>query len=191
MRNDVAIPMTWDQWKFIDATMDNTRSIAAEDLLTEVVDRTSAIRRVGWEATHHIDGPYMDRGEWPPPESVHAEPVTVTLSRDDWRFVLEELRGWSEVADGESEEDWALAELINSSLESGSEPDRPLLPSVRSRLPAGSRLLRPARTVIGVPRTPAAVSTTESTGLLASGTSERLLRRSRVTTLRGGALFWF
>jgi hypothetical protein len=118
MPSDVAIQMTWAQWKVIDATMDNTGSIAAVDLEPEVVDRTSSIRRIGWEATQHIDRPYMDRGEWPPPESVHEEPVTVTLSRDEWRFVLKQLHRWAEVGGRESEGDTALADLVHGSLES-------------------------------------------------------------------------
>ena len=43
----VAISMTWTQWKWIDGTIDNTGSVAAEDLDVEVarpdrVDRRSA-----------------------------------------------------------------------------------------------------------------------------------------------------
>ncbi|HEV2070759.1 MAG TPA: hypothetical protein VGR26_13280 [Acidimicrobiales bacterium] len=89
------------------------------DLFTEWLTTPLRYEGLAWKATHHIDSPYMDRGEWPPPESVHAEPVTITLSRDDWQFVLDELRGWSEVGDGESEEYRALAQLTNGSLQSG------------------------------------------------------------------------
>lgn len=96
--------------------MDYTGSMAAVDLGTEIADRTSAIRQAGWEATGHIDLPYMDRGEWPPPETVHSESVTVTLSREDWGFVLDELGRWSEVSNGETEEDRTLLLLINAAL---------------------------------------------------------------------------
>lgn len=91
----VTISMTWAQWKFIDATIDNTGSMAAVDIDTEVADRTVAIRRIGWAATEHIDKPSMDRGEWPPPDALHSEPVTVAMPRGHWRFVLGELDRWS------------------------------------------------------------------------------------------------
>lgn len=112
----MSISMSWAQWKVIDGTMDNAGSIAAVDLDTQVVDRTSAIRATGWEATGHIDRPYMERGEWPPPPEVHSEPVTVSLSTTDWEFVLDELSRWSQVGGQESEGDRAIVRLINAAL---------------------------------------------------------------------------
>lgn len=116
--DDVAISMTWASWKVIDANMDNTGSIAAENGDAQVAERASAIREVGWEATGHIDRPYMDRGEWPPPAPVHSEPVTVSLSREDWGFVLDELGRWSDVSGGEPDEKRTLVVLINEALSS-------------------------------------------------------------------------
>lgn len=110
--------MSWAQWKFIDATIDNTGSMAAVDLETEVSDRTAAIRRIGWEATEHVDKPSMDRGEWPPPEALHSEPVTVAISRDDWQFVLDELDRWSRVGEPNTEMNDALGALIEGALAS-------------------------------------------------------------------------
>lgn len=115
----VEISMTWTQWKWIDATIDNTGRMAAEDLDTEVADRTVAIRRIGWGATEHIDKPSMDRGEWPPPEMFHSEPVTVSLSRDDWRFVLQELDRWSRVGESDTEMHEGLNGMIEGALASG------------------------------------------------------------------------
>lgn len=114
----VAISMTWAQWKFIDATVDNTGSMAAVDLDSEVVDRTVAIRRIGGEATEQIDKPSMDRGEWPPPEALHSESVTVAISRDDWRFVLGELNHWSQVGESDTETNDRLVGLIEGALAS-------------------------------------------------------------------------
>lgn len=110
--NTVGISMTWAQWKFIDATIDNTGSMAAVDLDSDVADRTIAIRRIGWAATEKVDKPSMDRGEWPPPEALHSEPVTVAISRDDWQFVLDELDRWSQVGESNTEMNDALRALI-------------------------------------------------------------------------------
>ncbi len=112
----VAISMTWTQWKLNDGTIDNTGSMAAEDLDMEVADRTVAIRRIGWEATEHIDKPSVDRGEWPPPDALHSEPVTVSLSRDDWWFVLQELDRWSRVGESDLEMHDRLTGLIEEAL---------------------------------------------------------------------------
>lgn len=114
--DDIPISMMWTQWKVVDATMDNTGSIAAVDGETRVSGRTSAIRAAGWEATGHIDRPYMDRGEWPPPAALHSEPVTISLSTEDWVFVLEELSRWSEVGGEESDDERAVALLIEEAL---------------------------------------------------------------------------
>ena len=114
----VEISMTWAQWKWIDATIDNTGRMAAEDLDTEVADRTVSIRRIGWGATEHIDRPSMDRGEWPPPETLHSEAVTVSLSGDDWRFVLRELDHWSRVGESDTEMHEVLSGLIEAALAS-------------------------------------------------------------------------
>lgn len=109
--------MTWAQWKVVDATMDNTGSIAVENGEAQLADRTSAIRAVGWEATGHIDRPCMDRGEWPPPAAVHSEAVTLSLSTQDWEFVLNELSRWSEVGEEESDGERAIMQLINQALQ--------------------------------------------------------------------------
>jgi len=114
--DNMPISMTWAQWKMIDATMDNTASIASVDGNAEVADRASAIRAAGWAETGHIDRPYMDRGEWPPPAAVHSEPVAVPLSTDDWAFVLDELRRWSEVGGEPSDDDRTIVLLITAAL---------------------------------------------------------------------------
>lgn len=114
----VGISMTWAQWKFIDATLDNTGSMAAVDLDTAVADRTVAIRCVGWAATEHVDKPSTDRGEWPPLEALHSEPVSVAISRNDWRFVLDELDRWSQVAEPDTGMNDALGALIEMALAS-------------------------------------------------------------------------
>lgn len=115
---DVTISMTWAQWKFVDGTLDNTGSMAAVDLDTEVADRTVAIRRIGWAATDHIDKSSLDRGEWPPPEALHSETITVAMSQDDWRFVLGELDRWSRDQESDTEMSDAIVGLIDGTLPS-------------------------------------------------------------------------
>lgn len=47
--------MKYWEWKWIDATLDNTRATAVLDGPTDVAALAFAIRKIGWEATKEIE----------------------------------------------------------------------------------------------------------------------------------------
>jgi hypothetical protein len=86
-----------------------------------VATKAHAIRKTGWNATGHITRPISEAGRWPPSEDVMSEQVTVSLTTDDWRFIIDHLRLGSSVAESvghSNDAAWgrALADRIAESL---------------------------------------------------------------------------
>jgi hypothetical protein len=80
-------------WQRIDATMDNTGSIAAENGEEALADQAHRVREEGWRALHEHPQAGLGRAGWPPDD---AE-LTVHLDAPTWAFVCTELRRWAEV----------------------------------------------------------------------------------------------
>ncbi|MDR6414938.1 hypothetical protein [Pseudarthrobacter sulfonivorans] len=90
----LSLTMPVDDWLIIDATIDNTVAMASTDGDESVVAQGAEIRKAGWAATRahprHQDG----WGGWPP----KGDELTVALPQDAWRFVVQELHRWEQVA---------------------------------------------------------------------------------------------
>lgn len=98
---DLSIEMTMSQWHHIDGDMDNEVSLAARDGRDDTVERGRAVREAGWTQLGGWTPGVLESGTWPP----EHERVSVTLSRQQWRFVVRVLDTWADVgspADGES-----------------------------------------------------------------------------------------
>ena len=90
----LSLTMLVDDWLFIDATIDNTVSIAATDGNDSVVRQGRGIREAGWAATRAHPRRHDGWGGWPPTD----DELTVALPADAWRFVVRELHRWEQVA---------------------------------------------------------------------------------------------
>jgi hypothetical protein len=94
----VEITMTVGDWQIIDATMDNSVDIAAEDGNQRVLDQGRRVRKAGWEAARLHPRSGEGLVGWPPTD----DELSVTLPITAWRFVLDELHRWDRVeADSE------------------------------------------------------------------------------------------
>jgi hypothetical protein len=80
-------------WQRIDATMDNTGSIAREDGRLTLADRADHVRDEGWRAVHEHPEAGLGRVGWPPDDAELA----IRLDAATWAFVCAELRGWADV----------------------------------------------------------------------------------------------
>jgi hypothetical protein len=87
----VSIRMTVDDWAGIDADMDITGSGAVEDGGDDLpkASKASAIRDLGADQI-----PWLKGNKWPPGK----QQITMTLTRAQWSFVLQEMRGWADVS---------------------------------------------------------------------------------------------
>jgi hypothetical protein len=118
---DVPISMPLRDWLFLDAEMDNSGQNAIDIGDDQAATKAHAIREIGWDAPGHITRPISEAGRWPPGDDVMSEQVTVSLTTDDWRFVVDRLRLGGIVAESVSQPDdaaWgrALADRIVESL---------------------------------------------------------------------------
>jgi hypothetical protein len=107
-----SISLSLRDWLFIDGQMDNTADLAVEDGDDEVAERAHGIREVGWEATGHITRPLAAAGCWPPDDETMNQQVSVSLTGEDWRFVVDQLLDDSRVAESIGHADeaaWARA----------------------------------------------------------------------------------
>jgi hypothetical protein len=92
-RHDQTVSMALRDWFFVDGSMDTASWRARHIDYDESAARTAGrIREAGWAATGHLTGPALDSGKWPPPGDVQDQMVTVTLTADEWIFVLSALR---------------------------------------------------------------------------------------------------
>jgi hypothetical protein len=80
-------------WSLIDATMDNTVSIAAQNGNAPLVDRGRQVRETGWAAVRRHPRRKEGWGGWPPQD----EELSVALPSDAWRFIASELLRWADV----------------------------------------------------------------------------------------------
>lgn len=83
--------------------------------------KAHGIREIGGNATGHITRPIAEAGRWPPGDDVMSEQVAVSLTTDDWRFVVDRLRLGGSVAESvghSNDAGWgrALADRIAESL---------------------------------------------------------------------------
>ncbi|WP_432054926.1 hypothetical protein [Streptomyces sp. bgisy022] len=90
---DLSIEMTMSQWHHIDGDMDNEVSLAARDGRDDTVEWGRAVREAGWKQVGGWNPDVPGSGTWPP----EHEWVSVTLSRQQWRFVVHVLDTWADI----------------------------------------------------------------------------------------------
>lgn len=100
-------------WSVIDGTLDNEEDTATVDGRRKAAEQAQAIRQAGWEQVPQIpdDLPARDHWSW-----LHsAEPVSVTLTETQWRFVTTALRKWHKVSlrRGNEPEDLPELEIVS------------------------------------------------------------------------------
>ncbi|MEU5665459.1 hypothetical protein [Streptomyces longwoodensis] len=102
LHKGVAVEMTVLQWHLIDGGVDNEVSMAAVDGRDDDVEAGHAVREAGWSQVAGWSAEVPGSGGWPPDD----RRATVTLTREQWRFVVRVLDEWDNVegseADGES-----------------------------------------------------------------------------------------
>ncbi|TDL34046.1 hypothetical protein [Arthrobacter nitrophenolicus] len=80
-------------WLLIDATGDNTVSIADQNGDGSTSTQGQAVRQAGWAAAR--EHPRADQGwEGGPPEN---EDLSIELPAAAWQFIVDQLRRWDEV----------------------------------------------------------------------------------------------
>jgi len=89
------VTMSVGDWQLIDATVDNSVSIAAVDGDELCVTTGRRVRQAGWTAS--ASHPLVKHGVlgWPPVDV----PITIYLPVEDWSFVLAELARWAAVSE--------------------------------------------------------------------------------------------
>ena len=109
--------MVVGDWQLIDATVDNSVSIAAVDGDELCVTTGRRVRQAGWtaSASHPLveDGPLG----WPPVDAL----ITIYLAAADWSFVLAELARWAAVSEStgmveERDESARIEQLLRAHL---------------------------------------------------------------------------
>ena len=78
---EISLRMPARVWATIDAEVDNTVSMAAENGDDEVVRVGQAIRAAGGKQVPWVDG------QWPP----MGQEIAITLTREQWDFALAEV----------------------------------------------------------------------------------------------------
>src|SRR5579885_1676374 len=95
----VEIVMPLADWFFIDAVMDNAAQSSIETQDPDATRRPRAIREAGWAVTQPLTDQFVKARQWPPPDAVMSQGVTIALSPSDWNFIVDGLRRSSEIAD--------------------------------------------------------------------------------------------
>ena len=85
--------MSIGDWQIIDATIDNSVDIAAEDGDQRLLYQGQRVRNAGWEAARLHPRSGEGLVGWPPTD----DELRVTLPITAWRFVLDELHRWGRV----------------------------------------------------------------------------------------------
>ena len=85
--------MSVGDWQIIDATIDNSVDMAAEDGDQRVLDQGRGVRNAGWEVARLHPRSGEGLVGWPPTE----DELSVTLPITTWRFVLDELYRWGRI----------------------------------------------------------------------------------------------
>jgi hypothetical protein len=105
---DVVMPV--GDWLLVDGTVDNSVAIASVDGDEGCVLTGTRVRRAGWAASASHpragDGPVG----WPP---LDAE-ITISLTAEDWSFVVAELARWAAV--GERDETARVERVLRAHL---------------------------------------------------------------------------
>jgi hypothetical protein len=86
----VDVTISVGDWQIIDATIDNSVDIAAEDGAQRVLNQGRRVRNAGWEAARLHPRSGEGLVGWPPAD----DELSVTLPISAWRFVLDELHRW-------------------------------------------------------------------------------------------------
>jgi hypothetical protein len=89
----VEVTISVGDWQIIDATIDNSVDIAAEDGDQRVLDQGRRVRNAGWEAARLHPRSGEGLVGWPPTD----DELSITLPIAAWRFVLDELHRWGRV----------------------------------------------------------------------------------------------
>lgn len=89
----IEIRMSVGDWQIIDATIDNTVDIAAEDGNHHVLEQGRRVRDAGWAAAHLHPRSGEGLVGWPPTD----DELGVTLPITAWQFVLNELHRWNRI----------------------------------------------------------------------------------------------
>ncbi|QOD05669.1 hypothetical protein [Pseudarthrobacter sp. BIM B-2242] len=89
------ITMPVKDWLLIDATIDNTVAIAAQNGEAATAAHGNAIRESGWEASRSHAKAGQGPVGWPPED----EELSLDLTAESWHFVVEQLRRWDNVDD--------------------------------------------------------------------------------------------
>ncbi|MEQ7736388.1 hypothetical protein [Escherichia coli] len=87
----ITIPVK--DWLLIDATVDNTDAIAAQDGDTATAAFGHAIRESGWEASRSHARAGQGVVGWPPED----DELILDLPVESWRFIVDQLRRWDKV----------------------------------------------------------------------------------------------
>lgn len=87
------IPLPVRDWLFIDASIDNTVAIAAQDGDERTAAEGYAIRETGWKAARGHPKAAEGFGGWPPED----EDLTMDLPAEAWGFIVSQLRRWDGV----------------------------------------------------------------------------------------------
>lgn len=89
----VEVTISVGDWQIIDATIDNSVDIAAEDGDDRVLDQGRRVRSAGWEAARLHPRSGEGLVGWPPTN----DEFSIALPMAAWRFVLDELHRWGRV----------------------------------------------------------------------------------------------
>ena len=90
----VEVSLGVEDWQWLDATIDNTGSIAAVDGDDRAVEQGRQIRAAVWEAARVHPRSMDGWSGWPPVD----DELTVSLPAAAWRFAIQELRRWDQVS---------------------------------------------------------------------------------------------
>ena len=89
----IEVTISVGDWQIIDATIDNSVDMAAEDGDQRVLDQGRRVRNAGWEAARLHPRSGEGLVGWPPTD----DELSVTLPITGWRFVLDELHDGAEL----------------------------------------------------------------------------------------------
>lgn len=89
----VILTLPVHDWPFIDATVNNTVAIAAQNGDESTAEQGLAVRETGWAAARRHPRVTQGWAGWPPEDDV----LTVDLPAESWRFVIGQLRRWDQV----------------------------------------------------------------------------------------------
>lgn len=89
----IPVTMRVEDWFDVDSAMESTSSVTTESGHPEEMPRASKADAITEAGDKQVR--IGKKGKWPP----NAQEVTITLTRAQWAFVLDDLRQWAEVGE--------------------------------------------------------------------------------------------